>query len=297
MGATDNSQRKVDFSEMKGPDLKYYCAPLSQGPFACQSSGILSSPDGFLHAKRRLESSVLILVREGTLHILQDGRLFSVGAGEYLFLYAGLEHEGARPSTGPLLYDWTHFTPPPGGRFCSPYELPQPGESWCVMPETGWIHPSGALLRINQEARGFLRTDCAPKGGADYALTLLLLTLTREFWQSREQRGAVPPVIAQAAEWIRGHYHQPLSASSVAERFGYHVDYLSALFKQCMGMSLSQFIIRTRLDAAKDLLAEYGVSVREAALSCGFSDEKYFMRQFRKKEGMPPGEYRKLHGK
>lgn len=85
--------------------------------------------------------------------------------------------------------------------------------------------------------------------------------------------------------------------SNVAERFGYHVDYLSALFKQCMGMSLSQFIIRTRLDAARDLLSEYGVSVREAALSCGFSDEKYFMRQFRKKEGMTPGEYRRLHWK
>lgn len=279
---------------MKETTLKYYYAPLSHAPFECQSSGILSSPDGFLHGKRRLESSVLILVREGTLHMIQDGKQISVGAGEYLFLYAGLEHEGAIPSTGSLLYYWTHFTPPPG-KFCTEEELPAPGESGCIMPEKGWIHPSGTLFRLAQEVRGFLRADSAPKGGADYALTLLLLTLTREFWQSREQGGAIPPVVVQAAEWVRGHYHQPVSASSVAERFGYHGDYLSALFKQYMGMSLSQFIIYTRLQAAGDLLAEYGVSVREAALSCGFSDEKYFMRQFKKKEGVTPGEYRRLH--
>ncbi len=279
---------------MKQPDLKYYCAPISQGPFECQSSGFLSSPDGFLHGKRKLESSVLILVREGTLHMIQDGKRLSIGAGEYLFLYAGLEHEGAEPSQGRLLYDWTHFTPPLG-RFCTREELDISGEGCCVMPEKGWIHPSGMLYRLAQETRSFVRENAAPRGGGDYALTLLLLTLTREFWQAREQGGAVPPVVAQAAEWIRGHYHQPVSASDVAERFGYHGDYLSTLFKQCMGMSLSQFIIHTRLEAARDLLAEYGVSVREAALSCGFSDEKYFMRQFKRKEGVTPGEYRRLH--
>lgn len=287
-------QRKVDFSEMKEPELKYYLAPLCHAPFECQSSGFLSSPDGFLHGKRQLESSVLILVREGTLHMVQDGKRISAGAGEYLFLYAGLEHEGAEPSKGRLLYDWTHFTPPVG-RFCTQKELDVNGESCCVMPEKGWIHPSGMLYRLAQETRSFVRGQAAPRGGGDYALTLLLLTLTREFWQSREQGGAVPPVVVQAAEWVRGHYHQPVSASSVAERFGYHGDYLSALFKQWMGMSLSQFIIHTRLEAAGDLLAEYGVSVREAALSCGFSDEKYFMRQFKKKEGVTPGEYRRLH--
>lgn len=281
---------------MKEPELKYYLAPVSHGPFECQSSGFLSSPDGFLHGKRRLESSVLILVREGTLHMIQDGKRLSIGAGEYCFLYAGLEHEGAEPSKGKLLYDWTHFTPPEG-RFCTEETLDIYKENCCVMPEKGRIHPSGMLYRLTEETRSFVRGQAAPQGGGDYALTLLLLTLTREFWQSREQGGAFPPVVAQAAEWIRGHYHQPVSASSVAEQFGYHGDYLSALFRKYMGVSLSQFIIATRLEAARDLLAEYGVSVREAALSCGFSDEKYFMRQFKKKEGVPPGEYRRIHRK
>ena len=37
----------------------------------------------------------------------------------------------------------------------------------------------------------------------------------------------------------------------------------------------------------------YDVSIKEAAYSCGFSDEKYFMKVFRQYEGMTPSQYKK----
>lgn len=58
-------------------------------------------------------------------------------------------------------------------------------------------------------------------------------------------------------------------------------------------MPLARFIIQTRMQVARSLLREYGVSVREAALSCGFSDEHYFIRRFRREEGVTPGAYRR----
>ena len=50
------------------------------------------------------------------------------------------------------------------------------------------------------------------------------------------------------------------------------------------------------MELAKDLLSEGTVSIKEVAYSCGFSDEKYFTRVFRKTMGMTPTEYRAKGG-
>ena len=274
--------------------MKYYCAPTQAALLICQSCGTLSSPDGFLHPHRILDSTVLILIREGRLHVIQDGQAVTVGPGEYIFLFAGLEHLGERPSEGPLLYEWIHFTPPLG-TFCTEEALPVQGSSFWIFPEHGWMPPSGRLLRLAGDVRAFLHSQSPViPDGADYALTLLLMALMQEFSQTGADGHTVPPIVSQVAEWVRSHCHQPLTVSIVSRKFGYHGDYLSTLFRQSLGIPLSQFILRTRMEAAKSLLSEYGVTVREAALSCGFSDEKYFIRQFKKLEGIPPGQYRRL---
>ena len=46
-----------------------------------------------------------------------------------------------------------------------------------------------------------------------------------------------------------------------------------------------------RSQMAKMLLANYKFSIEEISYSCGFADEKYFMRVFKKIENMTPTEY------
>jgi AraC-like DNA-binding protein len=48
-----------------------------------------------------------------------------------------------------------------------------------------------------------------------------------------------------------------------------------------------------RLAHAKELLLHAGATVGEAALACGFEDESYFVRFFKKQTGVTPGAYRK----
>lgn len=52
-----------------------------------------------------------------------------------------------------------------------------------------------------------------------------------------------------------------------------------------------------RIKTAKTLLSNYGVTIKEAAFSCGFSDEKYFMKVFRELEGMTPTQYKNSFGR
>ena len=52
-----------------------------------------------------------------------------------------------------------------------------------------------------------------------------------------------------------------------------------------------------RIRTAKTLLSNYGVTIKEAAFSCGFSDEKYFMKVFKNLEGITPAQYKKSFGR
>ena len=80
--------------------MKYFCTSPGAAPFTLLNGGVLSSPGGFVHLRRILDQRVLILVRKGVLHMVQDGCPLTVKAGEYLFLYEGMEHAGQSPRRG-----------------------------------------------------------------------------------------------------------------------------------------------------------------------------------------------------
>ena len=62
-----------------------------------------------------------------------------------------------------------------------------------------------------------------------------------------------------------------------------------------MGLSLVSYTNRLRIEASKKLLSNYDLSIKETAYSCGFPDEKYFMKVFKKFEQCTPTDYRRSY--
>ena len=60
-----------------------------------------------------------------------------------------------------------------------------------------------------------------------------------------------------------------------------------------MGVSVADFLLRTRVERACNLLKIGRLDVTRVAYEVGFSDKSNFSRSFRKIMGVPPGEYRK----
>ena len=65
------------------------------------------------------------------------------------------------------------------------------------------------------------------------------------------------------------------------------------LFKEQFGLTPLEYINHERIKLAKQLLNSTNQSVTETGLQCGFTDVNYFVRTFRKIEGMTPGHYQK----
>lgn len=67
---------------------------------------------------------------------------------------------------------------------------------------------------------------------------------------------------------------------------------LYRLFKAKLSISLNRYILMHRLEQAKTMLS-MGVSVKSTSISCGFSDQFYFSKAFKKFTGITPSEYTK----
>ena len=83
-----------------------------------------------------------------------------------------------------------------------------------------------------------------------------------------------------------------LTRQLIAQFVHMNPDYISAIFSKKSGESLTSFILKERLKAAKVMLATTDYSIQEISYRTGFSTPSYFQRQFKKNEGITPKKYR-----
>jgi YesN/AraC family two-component response regulator len=104
---------------------------------------------------------------------------------------------------------------------------------------------------------------------------------------------ALPSLIREAVTYIRFNIDQPLSLSHIADTLGVHPSHLSRAFKKELGMTLTDYINKLRIEEAKYVLDQGNASVTQAALSVGYNDPNYFSKVFTKLEHVTPQDYRK----
>ena len=86
---------------------------------------------------------------------------------------------------------------------------------------------------------------------------------------------------------------RPWSIDELAKLVNLSPSRFSHLFKEYFHVSPWEDLLQTRLDLAKKLLIRTNLMSRAIAERCGFNDERYFSRCFRRREGLPPGEFRR----
>lgn len=296
--------------------MKYYSFSTPR-PIVFDVCGNLRSTNGFLHHRRCFDRWVFIYVKTGSLHLSQDGEDFTVGSGEYVFLPPYHEHFGTEPSKSLLSYFWVHFTLPEGTEVTPYPDLPTLDElglshfkadgaakesaarDLYLWPERGSTHYRGKIPQYFSELLDMTRQQPTyPAHMPACLLTLLLMQVSRETQESLVvQENDLPPILNKVTKWMRSNLDNDISMFYAAAEFNYSPDYLASLFRKYFHMSFTRCLNLMRIDAAKAMLVSQNCSIKEAAYSCGFPDEKYFMKVFREVIGMTPTAYKNTYFK
>ena len=97
-------------------------------------------------------------------------------------------------------------------------------------------------------------------------------------------------VVSRAVEYQQEHYHEPISLRMIADSIGVSYSYLSRIFHEETGMTVTDCLRNIRMEKAKQLMAE-GIPLKDIVYRCGFRNYGYFLRSFKEYSGMTPKEY------
>lgn len=116
----------------------------------------------------------------------------------------------------------------------------------------------------------------------------------------REREAMVPEhiekhqYIESACEYIRHHLNnEELSISEVAEHVFLNQVYFGRLFKQVMNMSFKKYLLKTRLEHARQLLEDTEDSINDICAKVGMANPSYFSKLFKQEMGVLPSEYKR----
>lgn len=98
--------------------------------------------------------------------------------------------------------------------------------------------------------------------------------------------------IAEVLRHILGNIAEPHSLAGLARRAAMSPYHFLRTFKEVTGTTPHQWLLRARLRAAAQSLADGRERITDIALDAGFDDLSHFVRSFRAEFGMPPREYR-----
>ena len=99
------------------------------------------------------------------------------------------------------------------------------------------------------------------------------------------------PVIL-CMDYVHYHLHENIKCSVLAEKVKLNQSYLSVLFKRETGVSITEYVILKRMEAAENMLKYSDYSLTEIADLLHFSSYSHFAKTFRKYYHSSPKEYR-----
>ena len=94
--------------------------------------------------------------------------------------------------------------------------------------------------------------------------------------------------------YISENYTSDLTLADIADTFHMSYKYFSRYFKNTFHTTLSDYVMKLRLERAEFLLSSTEFSITEISMQSGFNNVSFFIRSFKKAYGLTPLQYRNL---
>lgn len=239
-------------------------------------------------SKGQLQQANLHLVLSGKGFVKDNGKEYSLEAGQGFYYGPGLEQEYRTDPKEPWEVFWVHIAGEGLDRL-----LNGRGTS------SVWLFTSGDLPKLKR-LTGSLLELASPYNRNEVHMAVKLYELLAELVLSAETLGTATTLdkrarMRGAAEYIRTHCTEPLMLLQMAEQAGFSTYYFSRMFHEVMGRTPMEWLFECRLVVAKQLLMSTGWTIKQVAEHSGFSQSSYFIARFREHTGITPQEFRHLY--
>ncbi|ADU31220.1 helix-turn-helix domain-containing protein [Evansella cellulosilytica] len=260
---------------------------------------------GEQHFQRIFHIFDLIYVVKGKIYMKEAGEKYEVKEGQYIILAPGLKHGGYERCEEEAIYYWIHFTLP------NDYELKKKHDfDWSNViikestlveaPEYKLHIPRYAAFRNKERGIQAIQSILELNDSSDPAEKMRQQLLFGDLMIQLQKDAVELPTSAQnvtdeVVRYIKRNYLiEGFTVKEMAQELLYHPDYITRSMKKVIGMTPIQFLNHYRLSMAKSKIIRGNHDLDTVARECGFSDVSYFSRIFKKKEGMTPGQYRRM---
>jgi len=151
------------------------------------------------------------------------------------------------------------------------------------------------LNRITREKAG-------KEPGSEFLEHLLVLELfvlisraLKMEWEDsiKEKTPKVKELISASVKFINNNFERDISLKDIANYVFLSSSYFSRVFREEMGITPISYLLKVRIERAKEMLRETDAKISDIAVSVGFSHQQRFNDIFKKHTGMSPMQYRK----
>ncbi|BDA74784.1 transcriptional regulator, AraC family [Calothrix sp. PCC 7716] len=157
--------------------------------------------------------------------------------------------------------------------------------------------PEPLVYQIGMALKNILVTN--PVGSRLYAETMVsaLSVHLIEHYSTRKPtlheypNGLSRYKLQQVTEYINEHLDQDLGLEELAQLVQMSQHYFSQMFKQSLGMTPHQYVIRRRVERAKEFLYEGKLSIAQIAQTVGFANQSHLNFHFKRLLGVTPRKF------
>lgn len=256
-----------------------------------QETGSLTAIKPHTSSRQNLSSFLFFYVEEGEGNLTYQNQTYSMKKGDCAFIDCRNKYSQSSSCKNLWSLKWIHFYGSNMSEIYAKY-LERGGEV-CFSVSDSKPNPFVLILDLIMEtasSSSYIR-DMKINEQLSHLLTLLM----EYSWNPEKAKLSNTNClnVADVKVYIDQNFTDKISLDAVAHQFNVNKSYLLRLFKENTGLTVNNYILQKRILRAKNELRFTNKTLDLIAEECGLECANYFIRIFKKIEGLTPGEYRK----
>lgn len=234
-------------------------------------------------SRKELNSFLFVYVHNGKGVLEFEGETYQIGKGQCFYIDCMKKHRYYSSKDEPWEIYWVHFNGATSKEYFDSFYKNEIPVFYPIDPMATERYMVN-ILEANKD-----HSYEAEVKSSQIIVSLLTQALTGKNQSSR----SISEIAQKSHQYIDNHFIEKLTLEHLECELFVSRFHIEKEFKKAFGVTVFEYVISKRINLAKKLLRFSDESIEEVAIKCGFSNQSYFNRQFKKAEGMTGTAFRK----